>query len=358
MAPAPAGTELDFADDQREGSDTELPTPRAKSTAKSQPKSTKAKGKAVATPARKTKRKVVVSDSEDAEDDYMDTVLDVVAEADEDEDYYSLDEKPVKPSKGETKSSTTKVAGRGTKRKARVEPSDSGHASTEKKGSATSKKKAKLPPKVEEPVIDVVGDSAPESSINVDRSSPLTPIQDSPPVNIPKKQKLPTIKKNKLAVSSGVNTPQANPSGTKPPLELGLNNKLNHGEIRKTLINQTDIDLSNKSIYQEIFLKMTGDGATPRRTKEEERRKELNRLRDEAKAKRTEEAQHSFDLQAQYDKISRFEDKLRAERSSALWPNFMGAKWRDEYERERRRQKEQQNQETAYDNTREEGEVN
>lgn len=36
----------------------------------------------------------------------------------------------------------------------------------------------------------------------------------------------------------------------------------------------------------------------------------------------------------------------------------MGAKWRDEYEREKRRQKEHQSQETAYDNTREEGEVN
>lgn len=257
MVPAPAGSELDFADDQREGSDTELPTPRAKSSAKSQPKSTKAKGKVAAAPARKTKRKVVVSDSEDAEDDYMDTTLDVMAEDDEDEAYYSPEEKPVKPSKGETKPTATKTASRGTKRKARAEPSDTGHASTEKKGRATSKKKAKLS-KVEELVIDVVGDSAPESSINVDHSSPLTPIQDSPPVSIPKKQKLPTIKKNKLAVSSSVSTPQANPSGTKPPLELGLNNKPNHGEIRKTLINQTDIDLSNKSIYQEIFLKMVG----------------------------------------------------------------------------------------------------
>ncbi len=257
MPPAPAGSAMDFADDQREGSDTELPTPKAKNSSKSQPKATKAKGKAAAAPARKAKRKVVVSDSEDAEDDYMDTTLDVVADDNEDEDYHSPDEKPAKPSKGETKSSATKAPSRGTKRKARADPSDTGHTGSEKKSSATSKKKAKLPPKAEEPVVDVVGDSAPDSLINVDHSSPLTPIQDSPPVSIPKKQKLPTIKKNKLAVSSGVSTPQANPSGPKPPLELGLsNNKPNHGEIRKTMINQTDIDLSNKSIYQEIFLKM------------------------------------------------------------------------------------------------------
>ena len=66
---------------------------------------------------------------------------------------------------------------------------------------------------------------------------------------------------------------------------------------------------------------------------------------------------HSFDLQAQFEKISRFEEKLRAERSAALYPNFMAAKWREVYDREKRRQKEQEWSEGVYANGKEEGEV-
>ncbi|KAI6039075.1 hypothetical protein EDC04DRAFT_1826882 [Pisolithus marmoratus] len=81
-----------------------------------------------------------------------------------------------------------------------------------------------------------------------------------------------------------------------------------------------------------------GSGLT-RREKEEERRKELNRMRDEARAKRAEEAKISFDLQAQAEKIARFERRLRAENSSVLHPNFLAAKFRDEWEMERRRRR-------------------
>jgi len=47
----------------------------------------------------------------------------------------------------------------------------------------------------------------------------------------------------------------------------------------------------------------------------------------------------AFDLQAQHEKISRFEDKLKATHSSALYPNFLAAKWREEYERGRERRR-------------------
>lgn len=50
--------------------------------------------------------------------------------------------------------------------------------------------------------------------------------------------------------------------------------------------------------------------------------------------------QHTFDLQGQLDKISRFEEKLRCDRSSALYPNFLAAKWREEWERDKRRNQE------------------
>ena len=46
---------------------------------------------------------------------------------------------------------------------------------------------------------------------------------------------------------------------------------------------------------------------------------------------------HVFDLQAQWDKISRFEERLRQEKSSVLFPNFLAAKFKDDWERQRRK---------------------
>lgn len=37
------------------------------------------------------------------------------------------------------------------------------------------------------------------------------------------------------------------------------------------------------------------------------------------------------------EKIARFEEKLRHERSSALYPNFLAGKWRELLEKEKRR---------------------
>lgn len=48
-----------------------------------------------------------------------------------------------------------------------------------------------------------------------------------------------------------------------------------------------------------------------------------------------------FDLQAQQEKVSRFEEKLRSVRSAALYPNFLAGKWRELWERERNRHKDQ-----------------
>jgi hypothetical protein len=60
--------------------------------------------------------------------------------------------------------------------------------------------------------------------------------------------------------------------------------------------------------------------------------------------------------------MARFEEMLRQRRSSALYPNFLGAKWREESEKEKRRllklQCQQQTQVNGHvDNTKEEGEM-
>jgi hypothetical protein len=305
----------DEAEKDAEDYHSEHSSERNVSSAEAQSKATKSKGKArvPAPPAKKKiqKRNVVVSESED-EDDYMDVAVDVVAEDEDDEDYYSPEEKSTKAFKGKAKASSAKSTT--GKRKAKAEPSETGRSGSDKKSgglSATTKKKPKVLPKHEEIPVDIVGESAADGSANIERPSPATTKQDSPmPTVAPKKPKLPTIKKTKLPSAPGVNTPlSATSSTSKLPLELGLNTKLNHDGIRKTLINKTDVDLSDKSVYQELFSKMVcsytfvllhfslisfgsqaGEGGTPRRTKEDERRRELNRMREEFKAKRTEEA--------------------------------------------------------------------
>jgi len=41
-------------------------------------------------------------------------------------------------------------------------------------------------------------------------------------------------------------------------------------------------------------------------------------------------------LQAQQDKIAKFEDKLKYYRSVALYPNCIAAKWKELYDKEKR----------------------
>ena len=133
-----------------------------------------------------------------------------------------------------------------------------------------------------------------------------------------KKIKLPPIKKNKpqgTGTSDATPTPTSTTPATKPrlPLDIISAGGSKQSEIRKAQLGASDLDLSNKSIYQELF-KTVGvpfsgcdslphvlqslDGGAPRtglnrRAKEEERRKELNKMKEEYLAKRASEV-HSL----------------------------------------------------------------
>ena len=63
------------------------------------------------------------------------------------------------------------------------------------------------------------------------------------------------------------------------------------------------------------------------RLKEEERKKELLKMRDEARAQRMAYLQkHAFkDLARGQERIALFEDELRARNSPALYPNHLGS---------------------------------
>ena len=97
--------------------------------------------------------------------------------------------------------------------------------------------------------LTTVGDRSIHAVSKHDSSPPPTPAP-------PKKQKLPTIKKVKLAnhnTSTSSSTVVNDTTAVLPVLPLG--GKPTQDGVRKTLIGTTDIDLSNKSIYEEIFSK-------------------------------------------------------------------------------------------------------
>jgi len=219
---------------------------------------TKSKGKVAGDgpPTRKKSRRVVASDPE-TEDEYLDVVLDAMGsgrelEDDDENDRFQPDPTlTTKGSKGKGKVSANASGKGGAKRKTKVDNTS--------EVPTTSKKRPKAIPKPDEVPVDVAGDgsSTPNVSIAGDRSIHTIPKPDSPPPSAPapqqpppRKQKLPTIKKVKLptlstSTSTIVKDTVVLPPGSKPTQD----------GVRKTLNGTIDIDLSNKSIYEEIFSK-------------------------------------------------------------------------------------------------------
>ncbi|OBZ69179.1 hypothetical protein A0H81_10813 [Grifola frondosa] len=167
--------------------------------------------------------------------------------------------------------------------------------------------------------------------------------RDEPtPPPLAKKRKLPTIKKNKPAIaSSTIPSTLLSPVKTAIPAPAGEKKDAlgTPASLRKppTSANNAEINLFDSNVYSELFRGKPG-ASTPnsglnRKQKEEERRKELDRMRDEARAKRQEEAKHAFDLQAAPEKIQRFEEMLRVRRSMARYPNILGASFKEFQER-------------------------
>lgn len=322
-------------DEQPESSTSKaaVPVPPKNASKKGIQAKTKASG-----PPRKKPRKLVVTDPES--EDYDDSVQQVSEEDDEHEPV--MEDKRPKVSKSGKATTSRKEAGarKGVKRKHKTESSNVAEAQPPitKGGDATLRPASKL----HELLIDVVGGGTDEP-LAVD--SPLANVDDSA-VSAKKRMRLPTIKKNKVPTLTAPSTPSTPAIATKldPPIAALKVGELKQGAARAAAIAATDLDLANKSVYDELFKggNTSGGGGSNRRTKEEERRKELHRMREDARSKRALEATVAFDLQAQHEKISRFEDKLKAAHSSALYPNFLAAKLRQEYELERRRRERMQ----------------
>ncbi|KAI6005947.1 hypothetical protein EDD15DRAFT_2359068 [Pisolithus albus] len=306
----------------------------------------------------KPKPRVTHSDDHDDDGDYgadasiEDDPVDVdVLSSDLDDDSFEVNSTAKRGTTKATASKSTKDKGHKEKEKAKEvlikdERKLSAPSSTPKASTITTHA-LPLAMAAQEELASVVpstsSKSAPDTVIQgaTDKDSAIPPV--------PKKRKLPTISKTKQPSAVGTTPTSTNPSTTTKPscppssTENLVKPSLPTIQQRKTALSGTqDFDLRQPNIYAELF--KPGGGITPgsgltRREKEEERRKELNRMRDEARAKRAEEAKVMFDLQAQAEKIARFERRLRAENSSVLHPNFLAAKFRDEWEMDRRRQR-------------------
>ncbi|KAG1772677.1 hypothetical protein EDD22DRAFT_1012878 [Suillus occidentalis] len=321
----------------------------------------------------KKKTQAVFSDAEEAEvdiDDFVDEndFLDDPFPDIEDEEL----EPEAAPKRGGKAKASSSAKNKPTKVKLVLGKGGKPKVGKEKEKEIMIKVERKFPPSdtlsvstsitAQSQVSDLFADD--ESSVHPPSVVDSSAVPDHPALPPPelKKRKLPTIKKNKPsapATTSAQSQSAAAPS--KPPPSADDVTKIGapHPQRKAAgLMGAADFDLRDKSVYAELF-KGAG-GSTPRsglnrREKEEERRKELNKMRDEAKAKRAEEAKHHFDLQSQADKIAGFEQKLRANNCMALHPNFLAAKFREEYDKERARLR--HDRERSRSATKEEGEA-
>ncbi|KAH9079407.1 hypothetical protein EDB83DRAFT_2342423 [Lactarius deliciosus] len=180
-----------------------------------------------------------------------------------------------------------------------------------------------------------------DSSANATATAALEVVkEESASVSLPpfKKKRLPPIKKNKPNAAS------IDESTGKPGQEAKAGPSLVQDESVDTLSvlkrpkrinNQQEVNLNDKS----------SGGSIPRAglnlKEKEERRRELDGMREEDRRRRAADAEHVFDLRAQHNKITSFVERLQARRSGALWPNILAVAFRQERERDDHRREQE-----------------
>ncbi|KAL5523163.1 hypothetical protein ACEPAF_1430 [Sanghuangporus sanghuang] len=193
---------------------------------------------------------------------------------------------------------------------------------------------------------------APAQSSSTAPAQASQPKEGAPSVLPPFKiRKLPPIKKNKnlagvtsTAPSSGVSTPSVSAPAPAPAAAAGAakvgtsasSSNTNPSDLplhtslpRKPPAPKTsDVDLTSPDIYNSLFKTgtPTARAGWDSRVKELARRKELMKMRDEARAARMANLQkNTFNLLGPQDKVARFEARLRARNSPAVYPNHLGS---------------------------------
>ncbi|KAI0035776.1 hypothetical protein K488DRAFT_82809 [Vararia minispora EC-137] len=190
--------------------------------------------------------------------------------------------------------------------------------------------------------------------MDLESPAPPSPAVSKPPQPPPQQQKLklPKIKKIAGGPSSAGATPQRPPLVRSKPTEKEKEKEKERerGEDdglaalikkpRRETGQKSEVDLMDKNTYLSLF-KPVG-GAAPRSgvdaKSQEEKRRAIERMREEDIARRAAQSANTFDLRAQYDKISSFAERLHNRRSPAVYPNILAASLRHERDRRKRRE--------------------
>ncbi|KAH8833645.1 hypothetical protein DL96DRAFT_1754656 [Flagelloscypha sp. PMI_526] len=185
--------------------------------------------------------------------------------------------------------------------------------------------------------------SAPKEKEIVIRDQRKIGLLDSPgtssspaPASVAQK-KLPNFKKREGA---GPSTPKPKPpvapkeaQALKTPSTIPVATNASS----RTVTKGQDMNLNDPNEYKNLF-KTAGNTASKNRNEEGKaiaRRKEIEKLRQEAKARQTAEMnKNKFDLQEQLEAISAYEEEMAEETNGnfLLYPNFLGVRWRMDWE--------------------------
>ncbi|KAG6866915.1 hypothetical protein C0991_003830 [Blastosporella zonata] len=189
--------------------------------------------------------------------------------------------------------------------------------------------------KVDDDAVDVVGEEDDRQST---RSPSPPPKESAPPP--PKRRKFPTITKTRgAAAASEPASKTAGGKPTTPQLPDLPKPTLAGSRVQPTMVGSSDFDLRDARVYKDLFNKSGGSSSgTALQKKNEERQKEINKMREEARIKRASEMTKSFDLQTQFEKIQRCQETLGKNLS---YPNWLAARWREVWDTGRRQAMEQ-----------------
>ncbi|KAJ3779309.1 hypothetical protein FB446DRAFT_782499 [Lentinula raphanica] len=206
----------------------------------------------------------------------------------------------------------------------------------ERQGVASSSMKIRIKP-------SLTANPAPATKSSLDPAVPILEIDDRPTSQAQAKRKLPPIKKNKTTSSAATNVKP------KTTTTDDISATLASSAAKPSTGSQGgDFNLQDRSVYEMLFKNAGGSNARAGSIRDKERRRDLDNLREADKARRAIEAKRTFDLQAQMDKISAFEDRLRRANSCVLYPNILGAKMRETFEQNRRRREPQEEGEMTW----------
>ncbi|KIY70921.1 hypothetical protein CYLTODRAFT_419319, partial [Cylindrobasidium torrendii FP15055 ss-10] len=185
------------------------------------------------------------------------------------------------------------------------------------------KRSSKVPPpakKPSKPKGKVIMAKKPRITTPTDSDTGGTPAPPPMPMTMKIPKKTPAVKK---AGGTPVPVPSNFSSGSTPvPQRAHMKNVPRTG----------DLDLNNGDVYKSLF---TNKKDTPKSgiIQVNEKKAEIEKLREQARAQRLAQSTVFFNMQAETEKVMAHEESFKNRRSQVLFPNLLGSKFKTEYDR-------------------------